>query len=55
MNNQKNIVLCGGKAIHRQAWTAKEKQVFSTLQDQILCRKMQTTSGETELCSEVSV
>ena len=47
--------ISGGKAIHRQAWTAKEKQVFSTLQDQILCRKMQTTSGETELCSEVSV
>ena len=47
--------ISGGKAIHRQAWTAKEKQAFSTLQDQILCRKMQTTSGETELCSEVSV
>ena len=30
----------GGKAIHRQARTAKEKQAFSTLQDQILCRKM---------------
>ena len=45
----------GGKAIHRQARTAKEKQAFSTLQDQILCRKMQTTSMETELCSEVSV
>ena len=29
----------GGKAIHRQARTAKEKQAFSTLQDQILCRK----------------
>lgn len=45
----------GGKTIHRQARTAKEKQAFSTLQDQILCRKMQTTSMETELCSEVSV
>ncbi len=31
------------------------EQAFSTLQDQILCRKMQTTSMETELCSEVSV
>ena len=45
----------GGKVIHRQARMAKEKQEFSILPDQILCRKMQIISVETGLCSEVSV
>ncbi len=45
----------GGKVIHRQARTAKEKQEFFILPEQILCKKMQTISAETGLCSEVSV